>query len=171
MTTAAPALSSEVAVMRHQAGMIHQVLRINVEGLTQEDSLVHPDPGGNCLNWVVGHLLWVYDNVVRLLGQEPVMEPGRLDRYARGGAPLTDPAEALDLRELMAAWDRAAERVDAGLAGLTPEFLDQPAPESPTGNPNETVRTLLTTVLFHQAYHVGQTGVLRRVAGKPGAIK
>lgn len=170
MTTAAP-VASEIALLRHQAGMVHQVLRINLEGVTQEESLVHPEPGGNCLNWAVGHLLWVYNNVVRMLGQEPVMEAGRLDRYARGCAPLTDAAEALDVRELMEAWDRTAERVDAGLASLPPERLDDPVPDSPTNDPNETVRSLLSTVMFHQAYHVGQTGVLRRVAGKEGAIK
>jgi len=48
--------------------------------------------------------------------------------------------------------------------------LDRPV-KSPTGNPNETVRTLLTTIMFHQAYHAGQTAVLRRIAGKEGAIR
>jgi hypothetical protein len=33
------------------------------------------------------------------------------------------------------------------------------------------VRSLLATVAFHQAYHAGQTGTLRRVVGKSGAIK
>jgi uncharacterized damage-inducible protein DinB len=49
--------------------------------------------------------------------------------------------------------------------------MDEPAPFSPTNNPKETVRSLLATVFFHQAYHVGQTGLLRRIAGKEGAIK
>jgi hypothetical protein len=29
---------------------------------------------------------------------------------------------------------------------------------------------LLTTVFFHQSYHVGQAGMLRRIEGRPGAI-
>jgi hypothetical protein len=49
--------------------------------------------------------------------------------------------------------------------------MDGPAPFSPSKNPKETLRSLLTTVLFHQAYHSGQTGLLRRIAGKEGAIK
>jgi uncharacterized damage-inducible protein DinB len=30
---------------------------------------------------------------------------------------------------------------------------------------------VLATVFFHQAYHAGQAGVLRRVAGREGAIR
>ena len=157
--TAAAAPASEVAGFRHQAGIIRQVLRMNVDGFTHEESLIQPSPAGNCLNFVVG-----------MTGQEPVMEPGALDRYARGAPPITDPAEAIDLATLMDAWDTACERVDAGLAALAPEFLDQHAPNSPTNNPDETNRTLLSTVFFHQAYHSGQAGLLRRIAGKKGAI-
>jgi uncharacterized damage-inducible protein DinB len=106
-----------------------------------------------------------------LLGQEPVTLDGALDRYDRGTAPIVNPAEALDLQELRAAWETAAERWDAGLAGFAAHTLDQPAPFSPSGNPEETVRSLISTVAFHQAYHAGQTGILRRIAGKEGAIR
>jgi uncharacterized damage-inducible protein DinB len=61
--------------------------------------------------------------------------------------------------------------MDAGLADVQAETLGRPAPASPTGNPDETIGSLLATILFHQAYHSGQTAVLRRLVGKPGAIK
>jgi DinB superfamily len=170
MTTAATASLSDIEVLRNNARTTHQVVRLNVEGLTQQDSLIQPSPGGNCLNWVVGHLLCVYDEVLPLLGQNPVMKPGTLKRYARGTPPLHNAAEALPLSELMTAWDDAAKRVDTGLAALSAETLDARAPVSPTNNPNETVRSLLAIVSFHQAYHAGQTGLLRRIAGKNGAI-
>ncbi|MFL6197834.1 MAG: DinB family protein [Thermoanaerobaculia bacterium] len=171
MTTAAPVTVNEVEVFRHQARMIQAVIRMNVEGVTQEESLLQPSPGGNCLNWVVGHLACIYNNVLPLLGQEPVEDGAALKRYDRGAPPIRDAAEALELRDLLAAFDKATERFDAGLAGLSPEVLDRKAPFSPGNNPNETVRTLLTTVVFHQAYHAGQTGILRRIAGKEGAIR
>lgn len=171
MTTAAPATLSEIEVFRHQAGMIQTVVRVNVDGLTQEESLVQPSPGGNCLNWVVGHLACIYNKVLPMMGQEPVMEEEVLKRYDRGAPPIRDAAEALELQDLLAAFDKATERVDAGLAAISPEALDQKVPDSPSGNPNETVRSLLSTICFHQAYHAGQTGILRRIAGKEGAIR
>ena len=171
MTTAAAATLSEVEVFRHQARMIQAVIRMNVDGVTQEESLIQPSPGGNCLNWVVGHLACIYNKMLPMLGQEPVMDAEALKRYDRGAPPMKDAAEALELRDLLAAFDKATERVDAGLARITPEALDQKVADSPSGNPDETVRTLLSTVVFHQAYHAGQTGILRRIAGKEGAIR
>lgn len=172
MTPAAPATLSDIEIYRHQAHLAHVVVRMNTEGLTQEESLIQPDPAGNCANFVVGHLLWVYDQALEMLAQRPVLGGDRLERYARGSAPLTDPAEALHIDELLAAWDTASERFQAGLESLTPEMMERPmpGPDSKSGELTETMRSLLGTILFHQAYHAGQTGVLRRIAGKPGAI-
>jgi uncharacterized damage-inducible protein DinB len=171
MSGAAPPTTSEIGLWRYQTSLTHQVVRANLAGLTHEDSLVQPQPGGNRLNWVLGHLLSVYNELLPLLNQKPVMAEGTLKRYARGAPPLTDPREALDFQQLITAWNQAIERVDAGLAELPPEVLDRSMANSPSGNPDETIRSLITTVMFHQAYHAGQTGVLRRVAGKDGAIK
>jgi hypothetical protein len=57
-----------------------------------------------------------------------------------------------------------------GWTGLATKKLDEQAPHSPTNDPKETVRSLLASISFHQAYHAGQTGLLGRVVGKPGAI-
>lgn len=170
MSTAAPA-DSRIDTFRHQAGMTRAVMSMNLEGVSHEESLVQPQPNGNCLNWVVGHLTCIYNNFLPLLGQQHVMDPAALARYDRGSPPISDPAEATDLQELLAAWRTATERVDQGLAQLDPEALDKPAGFSPSDNPNETIGSLISTVMFHQAYHTGQTGVLRRVSGHEGAVK
>lgn len=98
------------------------------------------------------------------------MAPGALDRYARGTPHLEDPGEALGFAELLDSWDEAARRFDAGLAALTADDLKRSAADLPGGDPDSTVRSLLTTILFHQAYHAGQLGLLRRLVGKEGAI-
>ena len=171
MTASTSNLTGTIDVLRHQTALVHRVVQINADGVTQAESLVQPQPAGNCLNWVLGHLLAVYHQVLPLLGQEPVIESSVIQRYNRGSAPMLDGTEALDISELTAAWDECCMRVDAGLAGLSAETLAAPAPRSPTGNPDETIGSLLSTVCWHQAYHAGQTGMLRRIAGKPGAIK
>ncbi|HEX2642292.1 MAG TPA: DinB family protein [Thermoanaerobaculia bacterium] len=170
MTTAVPETLSEVELIRHQTQMTHAVVKLNIAGLTQEESLIQPT-AGNCANWVLGHILGTYCGGLELLGQEPPMTKETLKHYDRGAEPIRDAAEALDFQEMATVLDEAVRRFDAGLSSLTPEVLDRPMPNSPTKNPNETVRSLLSTISFHQAYHAGQLGLLRRIAGKEGAIR
>ena len=171
MSTAVSSSIGEIEMLRHQARMAHHVVKLNAEGLSHEDSLIQPQPGGNCLNWVVGHLLAIYHHVLPLLGQAPVMAKNVLKRYDRGSAPIRSAAEAIEFSELLSAWDECSRRVDSGLAGLSADVLAAAAPASPSNDPNETIGSLLSTISWHQAYHCGQTGILRRAAGKDGAIR
>jgi hypothetical protein len=170
MSAIASATVSELELFRLSAGVVHRIVHLNVDGMTQAESLIQPQPAGNCLNWVLGHLVCIYDHVLPLVGERPVLSEAVRKRYDRGAPPIKNAAEARELSELMAAWDTACERMDAGLGGLTCETLDAPAPFSPRGYAEETLRSLLTIIFFHQAYHAGQTGMLRRIAGKDGAI-
>jgi len=170
-TAVAPAVAGDVTILREQAKAIGGVLRANTAGITHEESFLQPPGGGNCLNWIAGHLASTWDVILPLVGQEPVLGKQALQRYDRGTAELHDPAEALPLEKLLAACDEAVKRLDEGLAHVAPDALDRPAGFSPRNRADETVRSLLSAVVFHQAYHTGQTGLLRRLAGKPGAIR
>lgn len=170
MTESQTNLAPQIDVFRQQMGAINLTLQANLVGISHEQSLIQPQPAGNCLNWVLGHLLTVQVAAVELLGQEPVIDKARIERYERGSQPITDPAEALPSDELLAAWSLAAERVDAGLAAFDPQRLDEPAPFSPGNDPDETVGSLLSVICFHQGYHTGQTGLLRRLVGEDNAI-
>ncbi|MEP6834103.1 MAG: DinB family protein [Gemmatimonas sp.] len=157
--------------LRDLANKTRYTVGVNIEGLTHAESLTQPQPAGNCSNWVLGHLLTVYSKTLPMFGGKPVIGPDRLKHYERGSAPLLDAHDAIPFDELVAAWNTTCNMVDAGISQVSDEMLLQPVPESPTNNPNETVHSLLFTIMFHQAYHSGQLGVLRRVAGKDGAIK
>ncbi|NOT34959.1 MAG: hypothetical protein HOP12_12420 [Candidatus Eisenbacteria bacterium] len=90
-------------------GLSHGAAHMNLEGITAAESLIHPPPAGNCINWVLG--------------------------------------------------------------SLTPEQLA--APTTVTRLPGRPANSLemLLSFHFHETYHVGQLGLLRRVVGRPGAIR
>ena len=169
----APASDSRatIDVMRQQARMAHQVVRLNTDGISHEESLRQPLPAGNCLNWVVGHLVAIYHRALPLVGQTPVMPAGSIAPYDRGSPPLGAAADAIPFSDLLAAWEESSRRFDAGLADMATDALAAPAPISPSDDPNETIGSLLSTISWHQAYHAGQTGILRRLAGREGAIR
>ena len=56
----------------YQFGLTSYVLEKNVAGVSHQESLINPDPGGSCLNWVVGHLTLSRNRALRLFGQEPM---------------------------------------------------------------------------------------------------
>jgi len=170
MSVATTSAQAEIDTLRMNVQALNSVVRRNLQDITNEESLEQPRPAGNCINWVLGHLVCVYNEVLPLVGQKPVVGKDALQRYTRGSAPVVNAQEATSFPELVVQFDRSAEAFETGIASLAPEALDHPAPVSPRNNPNETVRSLLGLIVFHQGYHAGQLGILRRMVGKKGAI-
>lgn len=159
----------DVAVLRALYSVIHRTVRRNLEGVSHDESLRSPEPFGNNANWVLGHLVHSAEGVLRLLGQPRVFDGGALARYRRGTDPLIDVAEALPLERLLEAWDEASKRIDVGLTSIADERIDAPAPEAIAWM-GTTIGAVVAFASFHQSYHAGQLGLLRRLLGKSGAI-
>jgi hypothetical protein len=152
-----------------QLEMCHYVVKKNVGEITHEQSLLQPAPAGNCLNWVLGHLVATRSNLLLGLGAEPVWGDADRKRYDRHGPPIRAAGEAKRLEEIWEAYDMSQQRLRQALSEITPTRLAGPAPFSPTNRPDETLGSLLESFAFHDAYHTGQTGVLRRLVGMPPA--
>jgi uncharacterized damage-inducible protein DinB len=149
--------------------MCRAVIKANVGEITHEESLKQPAPAGNCVNWVLGHLVATRSNFLLALGGEPVWGDADRNRYDRHGPPIKSGNEAKPLAEIWKALDDSQQRLVKTVSELTPQRLAEKAPFSPSNDPDETIGSLLTTFAFHEAYHAGQTGVLRRIVGKPPA--
>ena len=154
-------------MLAFQFGIGAFVLDRNLLEVTHEESLRAPKPGGNTLNWMVGHVVRTRNQALGLLGAKPPFEDRDFSPY---GADPFDPERALPLSELKRRFDALGPALTNALDKTTAEQLAAPAPFSPTSNPNETVGTLLASIAFHEAYHLGQTGLARRLLGKPGAL-
>ena len=152
-----------------QLGYNNYTFHKNVDGVSHDESLVQPHPGGNCLNWVVGHLADSRDSLRKLVGLEPASSEAN-PVYARSAEPLKDSGSATPFDELTAAFSKDQDAIVGAIKAMTPEQLAAPAPFSPGNDPEETVGTLLAGLIFHEAYHIGQTGVLRRIAGHAGVL-
>lgn len=143
----------------------------SLEGLSEEDGLRQPQPAGNCANWVAGHVTNSRLGILKLLGRKPPVDPEPYGRYQRSSDPLTAGDGALTLERIRHDFAATGDALAAGLAELTDEAIAAPAPYSPAGLPDETIGTLLVMLVFHESYHVGQLGLLRRLAGIEGVIR
>ena len=135
------------------------VIDLNTRDLSHADSLLNPQPDGNNLNWILGHILANRVEAHGHLGIDPVWDEEKQALY-RKGSPAITAETALPLPDLFAALDHSQERLIAALAGDVAERLAQPYGASGT------VGQRLLGLTWHETYHAGQTDYLRRLAGK-----
>jgi uncharacterized damage-inducible protein DinB len=150
-----------------QFGFVYRMIEVNVEGMTPEQSLAQPSPGGNCANWIVGHLTNVQNNVMRLIGQAPVWESEQLANA--GWEPITNQGKAIAWETMRDRILGSRDRCIAAISGLSDQQMAEQVPH-PFGG-TTTRAEALSLAAFHQAYHAGQLGIARRVAGLEGAVK
>jgi uncharacterized damage-inducible protein DinB len=151
----------------HQFGLVYGVTATNLEGLTHEQSLAQPSPGGNCANWILGHLTNVQNGVMQVLGEKPVWES---DQLARAGSdPITGPADSIDWNTLRDRFLGSRERCLSAISALSDKALAESVPHPFGGTTSRA--GLLNLLAFHQAYHSGQLAFSRRIAGLEGVIK
>jgi len=149
--------------LAYQFGFAPRALSLNVEGVSDEDARKQPAGGGNSICWVVGHIVSSRQGVLALLGSEPTWPKERSDAYARGSSgDVPDLPLSRLLDDLNATTPIITEKLKALPAG---------ALDAQSGKPDQTLGQRLAFLAFHESYHVGQTGLLRRLIGMPGAIR
>ena len=159
----------DAPALARQFGFATFTIEQNTQGMTQSDSLCAPPAGGNCANWVLGHIVTTRSALAALIGGEPFMSADLDALYGRGSPPMVDVDKAVPFSELLQHYGRSNEQLQTFLAQATDEDLAKALPE-PHEILGSTIGEALTALAFHEAYHAGQLGILRRVLGKTGAI-
>ena len=148
-------------------GYTYMVAAANLDGMTHEQSLAQPPSGGNCANWILGHLTNVQNGVMQLAGEKPVWESEQLARASF--EPITGSSQAIDWNTMRDRFLGSKDRCLKAISALSDASLAESVPH-PFGGMS-TRAELLNTLAFHQAYHAGQLGIARRIAGLEGAVK
>ena len=113
MSTQAGTAPITGAVLTRLFEFSYNVTRGNVEGFTHEDSLTQPKLSGNCLNWVVGHIVATRNHILALLGKPPFWSEEEIARYDRGSNPIVTEDEAVPWDRIMKDFDRSQEMLRA----------------------------------------------------------
>lgn len=130
-------------------------IKRNLEGISQEESLITPENGGACINWVLGHLMVSRNDIFEILGLKKIIPEHYEKYYARetNNRVILNPENISRLMEL----------IEESQNILIKELESRK-------DLDEKQRKELAFFGFHETYHCGQIGILRRVVGKPGAI-
>ena len=151
-----------------QLAITQRSIKRNLEGVSHEESLRHPHPAGNSANWVLGHILASRSGMLKNLGEQPLLDDAAIQQYRRGSdGNVPDP---LPLDDLIAALDKSQPMMIAGLKRIPETALAAKSPFNSPAGADASYADALAAMVFHESYHAGQLGLLRRVCGKKGAI-
>lgn len=129
------------------------IFEINFEGITHEDSLKEMY-NCNSANWILGHLVYTRNALLASIDNPPIAGEEMKEVYARG-VVRPDMSKAVELDVLKKKYVDSQPAIMKGVEQVKDEnLLEQ-----------------LTIFGFHEAYHLGQIGLIRKLLGKEGAIK
>lgn len=131
-----------------------------VEGIPAEQWLRKPGDGSNHLLWVMGHLVWARGNAVKTLGSPWSLHWAK--QFSRGAAN-GDATEHPPVEDVSKAWAEVSAELPKYLASAaSSELLEKPH-DKPTFDGK--LGGFIAFLAFHETYHVGQLGYLRKWLG------
>ncbi len=153
---------SSAAAFRGIFGTTDHIMSLVLDDLTEDQARERPrGEGGPSVSWVVGHLL--HYRLV-LLARFGVEQPNPYSDFGQGSA--TDGAGYPAIGELAAAWAAVAGPFGQAVGQLTDEQLDKKLDEG--WKPDETLRDRIAFMAWHEGYHMGAIGQIRKSLGLPG---
>lgn len=142
-------------ILRAQLEANYLIANKNIEGVSQEDSLVFPGDVANPMNWLLGHLVFSRNRLLEVLGGQPVWE--NFTAYDRGYKAKDTKGDFRDFEALKQFFAESHSR----LMPLLDKLEQLP----------DNIQKDVTSLVLHEIYHCGQIGYMRCLLGKPGVIK
>ncbi|SEH33802.1 hypothetical protein [Chryseobacterium culicis] len=149
--------ANDIEIIKNQVASTYYVITANIEDITHEESMIFPNGEANCMNWILGHLIYIRNPLLNILGEESVWDREKFSFYNRGEIALGHKDKLISFEDLKAYLKQSQDKLEAKLNTLEsfePEMIKD-----------------ISTLSLHEIYHSGQLGYLRRILGKPGAIK
>jgi hypothetical protein len=130
-----------------------RLFKLTFDGISHEESLREMH-NCNSANWILGHLVFIRNSILSHLSLPPVADEKLKEVYGRGTIK-PDMTKALALDTLKKMYEGSQADIMQGVEKLKDEaILEQ-----------------VTFLGFHEAYHLGQIGLIRKMLGKEGAIR
>jgi uncharacterized damage-inducible protein DinB len=148
-------MANEIFIIQFE--FIYKALSLNIENITHQESMMFPEAGGNCMNWMLGHILDYRNRMLAILNQEPIWNKETISCYKRGTNTAVEKDNFLQWQQLLNYISHTQILI---LKTLKEEEINEP----------DKIKSF-AQLLAHESYHTGQIGLLRRVLGKEGQLK
>jgi uncharacterized damage-inducible protein DinB len=141
----------------------NMILSLALPDLKEQDARKRVRNGeGPSIVWQVGHMLDHRCKVLELLGV------AKENPYAAKFSPAgsSDGSDYPDTADCLQQWKQVSAELEAAMDAATPESLGRIVERGPHGE-----KTALDSIMFltwHEAYHMGAVGGIRKELGYPG---
>jgi uncharacterized damage-inducible protein DinB len=138
-------------------------IHAQLKDITPAESLLQLPFRGNCMNWVVGHIVAIRQGWLEMLGLPGIMTEEEQKAYGYGSEPIGCAEQAIPLESLVKRLDENLAVLVKKLQGMTQSELDR---EVEIWRGKVPLAEALFFYLWHESYHTGQLEQLRQLAGK-----
>jgi hypothetical protein len=145
-------------------------LRAVGDNLTSRSAVFQIAEGGSHILWLVGHMAWSYDFVMRsgFNGEPSVLPADWASQFGIGTKPVGDPSKYPSLAATLDALGKANAAAMSFLATVPDSKLPEDLPAThPLKGLFRTYNGFFLAATFHQAYHTGQVAMIKRSLGLP----
>lgn len=123
------------------------------------------DSAGHDARWIMGHVALYRQRLVKLMGAPPIASDLEL-HFGSGSRPEAVPA-SVQGGELLRAFHEAHQAMADRWEAQTEVDVAKPLGRT-LRDGGDTIGAGLRFLQWHETYHLGQLGILRRLMGKPG---
>lgn len=150
--------------LEHLEGMFKantDIISKAIKDVASEDWFRKPGDDSNHLMWVMGHLIVHRGLTIKLLGGQ--WDTSWAPLFARGAQRVADD-EYPSSEEMKTAWQQVSADLVTAVRNAPADLLANP---SRAGSPtfNGKISGNVAVLAFHDAYHAGQVGFLRKWLG------
>lgn len=149
----------QIEILKFNNNVIHMQLK----DITHAESLLQLPFRGNCMNWVIGHILGIRHECLTYMGLPGVLTEAEVNTYQYGSEPITSAEQASDLDSMVKRLDETLLTLVNHLEKITKEELFIEVQHWLGARP---LAEALSYAQWHEAYHTGQLEQLRQLAGK-----
>ncbi len=154
-------MEAAVQALADQFNVVTNAYLRALEGLDREALLTRPSPRSNPAMWVAGHLVQSRARLINILGGSRQLPWPELFRT---GSTIVDANAYPDAAAIAAMWKELTAELMQRLEALGPDALAANAPPR-IASPDGSLRGAVALLAFHEGYHVGQLGFIRKLLG------
>ena len=139
------------------------VINLSVADLSDAVARKRTRSDGPSILWTIGHLMDSRHKALKLLGKDAV------NKWAAdyGSKAATDGSNYPSLAAMLEEWNALHASLEAACAAAPADYLDRALPGAgPHGE--EKIRDKVAFLAWHEGYHTGVIGAIRRGADMPG---